>query len=893
MTEVRDSGASYHFTLDPFQRQAIEALEAGQSVLVAAPTGAGKTVVAEHAVRLALQSGGKAFYTAPIKALSNQKYGDLARRHGADRVGLLTGDNSVNSTAPVVVMTTEVLRNMIYAESSALDGLQFVVLDEVHYLQDTYRGPVWEEVILHLPAPVRLVCLSATVSNAEELADWITTVRGPTAAVIEDRRPVELVNLYCVGDRTTPDLHLLPTLVDGRPNAEAARLDAESLRAAPVRGRPRRRFFTPRRVEVVERLAADDLLPAIFFIFSRAACDDAVDACIAAGLRLSEPDERARIRAIAEHHVESLSDADLDVLGYDRWLAALEAGIAAHHAGMVPPFKEAVETCFAEGLVRVVFATETLALGINMPARTVVIEKLSKFTGERHEFLTPGEYTQLTGRAGRRGLDPVGYAVVLWSPFVPFEQVASLASSRAFRLTSAFRPTYNMAANLVQRYEPADAHHLLNLSFAQYQADRSVVRLETRLDKRRAARDAMQRDVTCDRGDVTEYRALLDQVDEARRRVVSPRGQVAEALARLRPGDVIEITSGRRGGRAAVLSFANRREESRLKVITTNRKLLTLDAADFDAPPDVVGHVELPVPYAPNNHSFQQNVARRLQQARLRGPVRSRPPRAGVAEHARAVERAEAHPVARCPDRDRHLRAIVQTRRAEAEVNDLERRVKGETGSLARHFDRVLRVLEAWGYLDGWSLTAKGRHLAHLYHESDLLICEALHTGVFDELDPAAFAGLVSVFTYEHRSANPPPAPWFPSSKVRQRYAQIVQLADELNTDEHEAALSQTRVPDPGFVALAHAWTAGGDLDSVLEDEDVSGGDFVRNLKQLIDLLRQIGDTAPLDATRRTAHEAADRCFRGVVSASSVVGTAIDDDEPIRSAELLAVTDDD
>ena len=870
---------SHDFTLDPFQVRAIEALDAGQSVLVAAPTGSGKTVVAEHAVALALRSGGKAFYTAPIKALSNQKFGDFVRRYGPEHVGLLTGDNAVNGTAPIVVMTTEVLRNMIYADSDALQDLRFVVLDEVHYLQDTYRGPVWEEVILHLPQPVRLVCLSATVSNAEELADWITTVRGPTAAVIEDRRPVELTNLYCVGDRSSPELHLLPTLVDDRPNAEASRLDADSLRGRGLRGQPRRRFFTPRRVEVIDRLDDEDLLPAIYFIFSRAACDDAVDACIAAGLRLTEPDERARIRSIAEQHVEILSDADLDVLEYDRWLHALEQGFAAHHAGMVPPFKEAVEACFAQGLVKVVFATETLALGINMPARTVVIEKLSKFTGERHEFLTPGEYTQLTGRAGRRGLDPVGYAVVLWSPFVPFEQVASLASSRSFRLTSAFRPTYNMAANLVQRYEPADAHHLLNLSFAQYQADRSVVRLESRLDKRRAALTSLQQDLRCDRGDVQEYRDLLDRVDEARRQMVSPRGAVGEALARLRPGDVIEVTAGRRGGRAAVLSFANRRDESRLKVITANRKLLTLDAADFDLPPDVLGHVELPVPYAPNNHNFQQQVARRLQQARLRGPERSRPPRAGVTEHARAVAEAEAHPVAHCPDREQHLRAVGQARRAQNEVRDLERRVKGETGSLARHFDRVLRVLEAWGYLDGWALTAKGVRLAHLYHECDLLIAEALETGVFDDLDPAAVAGLVSVFTYEHRSATPPPAPWFPSDKVRRRYTEIEQLARELNVDEHDAALAQTRVPDPGFVAIAHAWAAGGDLDGVLEDEDLSGGDFVRNVKQVIDLLRQIADAAPNPQTRRSANQAADNCFRGLIAASSVVSTGVDDDE--------------
>src|SRR4051812_19077381 len=271
----------YPFALDPFQVRAIAALDAGESVLVAAPTGSGKTVVAEHAVAVALASGGKAFYTTPIKALSNQKYGDLVRAHGAETVGLLTGDNAINGDAPVVVMTTEVLRNMVYANSPALHGLQYVVLDEVHYIQDEYRGPVWEEVIVHLPRDVRLVCLSATVSNAEELADWISTVRGPTAAIIEERRPVELRHLYLAGDRGSERLHLLPTLVDGRPNPEASRLDASALRGPRRRQRgghvpAGRRLYTPRRVEVVDRLQEEGLLPAIYFIFSRPACDDAV-----------------------------------------------------------------------------------------------------------------------------------------------------------------------------------------------------------------------------------------------------------------------------------------------------------------------------------------------------------------------------------------------------------------------------------------------------------------------------------------------------------------------------------------------------------------------------------------------------------------------------------------
>ena len=309
-------------------------------MLVAAPTGSGKTVVAEHAVARALAEGGKAFYTTPIKALSNQKFADLARRHGARNVGLLTGDNSINGDAPVVVMTTEVLRNMIYARSPALDGLRFVVLDEVHYLQDTYRGPVWEEVIIHLPASVALVCLSATVSNAEELADWLTTVRGPTRLVLEERRPVELRNLYLVGDRQSEQPHLLPTLVDGHPNREADRLDDEVVRQRGGRQRgnrrPRRRLFTPRRPEVVEMLDERDMLPALYFIFSRMGCEEAVASCLDAGLRLTTPDERTRIRAIVDEHTAALSDDDLDVLGYDRWAAALEMGLAAHHAGHGP-----------------------------------------------------------------------------------------------------------------------------------------------------------------------------------------------------------------------------------------------------------------------------------------------------------------------------------------------------------------------------------------------------------------------------------------------------------------------------------------------------------------------------------------------------------------------------
>jgi ATP-dependent RNA helicase HelY len=855
-------GPPYGFTLDPFQLEAIAHLDAGRSVLVAAPTGSGKTVVAEHAIAEALAVGERVFYTTPIKALSNQKYRDFVARHGAAAVGLLTGDNSINGDAPVVVMTTEVLRNMIYSGREPLRDLRYVVLDEVHYLEDAYRGPVWEEVIIHLPAHVRLVCLSATVSNAGEVVDWIETVRGPTGVVVEETRPVELVNLYCAGDKSSERIHLVPTLVDGRPNPEGYRFDADSSARRPVRGRPRRPFFTPGRLEVVDRLRDEDLLPAIYFIFSRNACDDAVRSCLAAGIRLTDRDDRPRIRAIVEERTASLSDADLAVLGYDEWLEGLESGIAAHHAGMVPPFKETVEELFSAGLVRLVFATETLALGINMPARSVVIEKLTKFTGDHHEFLTSGQYTQLTGRAGRRGIDTVGYAVVLWSPFVSFQQVADLASSRTFVLRSSFRPTYNMAANLVRRYDEEDAHRLLGLSFAQYQADHAVVRIERRLARRReeAAQLAAR---LGDRRAVLEQERRIALAERDARRGEPGRD---ELLSRLRPGDVVERPNG--GGRAAVLSVAYRKAGSvKVRLVDADGAVTTLGTADVDDAPEVVGTIDLPSPFAPASRYFQREVADRLRRSRIR-----RRPRDGDGGRRRQPRGRSTGSADRAA-----WRALEQLERAEAEMADLERRAQQRSATLSRRFDDVLAVLRHWGYVDDWSLTERGNRLVRIYHESDLAIAEAISLGLFDGLDAASVAGVASCFTYEHRSPEPPPAPWFPSREVQRRVERLRALVDELNRYESAQQLPVTRPIDATFLPLAYAWAAGESLDDVLHDEDLSGGDFVRNVRQLVDLLRQIADAVTVPATASAARAAADALQRGVVAASTRVDTGDDD----------------
>src|SRR3984885_15275023 len=554
--------ALYDFDFDDFQVRACAALSAGDGVLVAAPTGSGKTVVGEFAVHLALAQGRKCFYTTPIKALSNQKYADLVRRYGGTDVGLLTGDNSINGEAPIVVMTTEVLRNMLYTSSATLGGLSYVVLDEVHYLADRSRGAVWEEVIIHLPESVRVVALSATVSNAEELGDWLAQVRGGTQVIVDEHRPVPLWQHMLAGNRMydlfTDDEHK-------NVNPELMRLAlrddwaARKAQGRPGRGGHRpRRFPMPYRPDVIERLDSAGLLPAITFIFSRAGCDAAVQQCLATGLRLTTPTEAAEIVAVAERRIADIPQDDLAVLGYGEWLDGLRRGIAAHHAGMLPAFKEVVEELFAAGLIRAVFATETLALGINMPARTVVIEKLDKWNGETHANLTAGEYTQLTGRAGRRGIDVEGHAVVLWQPGMDPGAVAGLASTRTYPLNSSFRPSYNMAVNLTGWAGRARASALLESSFAQFQADRGVVGLTRQVRKNRQLMTELAAAMTCEKGDFAEYAQIRRSLSEregdlSRARATSRRAEAARSLSLLRPGDIIRVPGGRRAGMAVVL----------------------------------------------------------------------------------------------------------------------------------------------------------------------------------------------------------------------------------------------------------------------------------------------------------------------------------------------------
>ena len=842
--------ATLPFDLDDFQVQANDALEAGSNVLVAAPTGAGKTVVADFAVYLAQQRNVKAFYTTPIKALSNQKYHDLVEAYGTDRVGLLTGDTSINSEADIVVMTTEVLRNMLYEHSTTLDALQYVILDEVHYLADRFRGPVWEEVIIHLPRRVKIVALSATVSNVEDFSAWITSVRGETQLVVSEHRPVPLEQhvLVQADDHTEPELiDLYRRDVNGHQTLQLNpglvsrldQLDRQAARRAPAdragrhgnrhggrnAGRDRKPLrHLPRRWAVVDELDYLNMLPGIYFIFSRNGCDQAVDQCLDAGLELTDEREVMRIRRIVDEMIDGqMSAEDLKALGFSRFRLALEEGFAAHHAGMVALFRQIVERLFEEGLIKVVFATETLALGINMPARSVVVEKLEKYDGTGHVALTPGEFTQLTGRAGRRGIDTIGHAVVVdHRDFVP-ATAAALSSKRVYPLHSSFRPTFNMAVNLLDSSDMATSRITLDHSFAQWEANASAWQLEAQMTTLQNAIAGYERNFACDHGDFHELMTIRMELSEA-----------------------------------------EKGERNRLKrtVFRTDRE---------------------------RSQAFRA-LDRKIAQLR---------------------EADREHPCRQCPDIQQHLKWGHRWMREMRELTRVKHRYDSRTGSVARQFDRICTVLGELGYLNGVpgvtrnghlagaeggtadgtgttagaangavdvTLTQQGQLLRRLYSEQDLVLAQAVVSGVFDLLPPAGLAAVASALVYEARRGNggePHRYPGGSHGPVAAAAQQLKTVHAQLNALCEDEGLEELPQLDFGIVDVIYDWADGESLAFVLKGTELTGGDFVRNAKRLVDVLNQIAAAEPYlghdraDLARR-ARDAADLVNRGVVAYSGV-----------------------
>ncbi|AZA11413.1 DEAD/DEAH box helicase [Corynebacterium gerontici] len=911
---LQEFQARQSFPLDPFQRTACEAIEEDRGVLVCAPTGAGKTIVGEFAVSLALSRGTKCFYTTPIKALSNQKFHDLVETHGAENVGLLTGDVSINHDADVVVMTTEVLRNMIYAQSATLDRLSHVVMDEIHFLADRSRGAVWEEAILNLDEGVRVIGLSATVSNSEEFGRWLNAVRGDTEVIVDEHRPIPLRQWMMVGKRVHPLFEEgSGGEVNGRLAAHIERIegveDTAWKRASsggfrsrtPGRGTKPSRSGAPRsrdryrpigRPEMLSILDELEMLPAITFIFSRAGCDAALFQCQRSHLVLTSDEEAAEIARIVDAGVEEIPEDDLKVLGFRQWKAALQRGFAAHHAGMLPAFRHIVETLFVKGLVRAVFATETLALGINMPARTVVLEKLVKFDGEGHVDLTPGQYTQLTGRAGRRGIDTIGNAVVQWAPAMDPRQVAGLASTRTYPLNSTFTPGYNMSVNLLQTMGFDAAHRLIDMSFAQFQADGSVVEevraLEQAEQKHAKARRHIEALVeqlapgsNTPVDDIIEYvdlRARLsDEEKRAHRHNIEQREQeIIKVLGRAQLGDVLAVPSKKRPKLALVVQPASSQRDPRPWVTFEDGYSARIDATQFAMPPITIGATRVPRPAVAHPRKHARLAVQALAKFGAKRPksLKTKPRQRPTALQKELKAALKAHPVHHWADRELFAREAHAYVRAAGDVEKLRQRIGQATDSLGKQFDRILDLLEYLDYVEISEgqpvVTAEGENLAKIHSESDLLVAQCLKRGIWNELDPAELAGVVSMCTFENRRETQG-SPEAATETMATAMNGTWRLWEELGVDEQRHQLPISKEPDAGFALAMHQWTAGAPLEYCMQAAAQSGaeltpGDFVRQARQVIDLLEQVRKTAYNDELPRTARQAIDAIRRGVVA---------------------------
>lgn len=871
------------FSPDRFQVDALEALALGSSVLVCAPTGAGKTVVGEGAVYLALENGERAFYTTPIKALSNQKYREFCDTFGSDRVGLLTGDAAVNSHADVVVMTTEVLRNMIYAGAN-LSELGIVVLDEIHYLADRIRGPVWEEVLIQLPQHIRVVALSATVSNSAEFGKWIGEVRGSCVVINSRHRPVPLYQHMMVG-RKLFDLYAAAEedteIGAGRPgliNPDLLRAVSEE-ESRGGRNRPGRRRIPGRisRPRILSTLERRDLLPVIEFIFSRAGCEAAVEELLASDMTLTTNEERRLIRAATEEALRLIPIADHGVLGLARWQTGLERGIAAHHAGMLPILKETVETLFAAGLVKVVFATETLALGINMPARTVVLESLEKWNGSEHVRLSSGEYTQLTGRAGRRGIDVEGHAVVLARGVVSPEELAQMSSRHNYPLKSAFVPSYNMVVNLLHHSTIARVRQVLESSFAQFQADDSVVGLAARLRKAERSLEEASEGVECSKGDAEEYFSLREELARAQKKYsqksrTGDSEATARALARLKFGQVIRYRRGRRWYSAAVLGAPDAGwRQPNVRVLGEDARIFTLGPTEINRGPEVIGHVRLPRGGVRRLRD-RQGLAKQLRSVAKRNPHREKqstdPELARLkATIAELEARIAAHPVHSCPHRDQHAALGHGWVRAKRECDRLASQINARTSSIANEFDRVTAVLTELGFLAEGSVTAKGQQLRRVFGERDLLVAQCLAAGHFSGLEPEEFAALASALVYEPRGDVSIASADFrlPTKNLNRAWEGVWGEYQKIHATELRAGTERTPTPAPNLAETTYRWAQGATLAAILGGEsELTGGDFVRWTRQAIDLLEQL--TRLSGETERQARAAIKKIRRGVVA---------------------------
>ena len=863
-TIISDFLQSLKFDIDQFQREAIRSFMSGNSVLVAAPTGSGKTIVGEFALHASLKFGQRSFYTTPIKALSNQKYTDLVERFGSEKVGLLTGDNSINGDAQIVVMTTEVLRNMIYQDPEKIHDLGVVVMDEVHFLADKERGVVWEEILILLNQSVKIVALSATVSNVEDFAEWLNQVRGSCTFVIEEKRPVPLSQVIA----TSHDLIALVSPDNpGKLNQNVINLykrnHSHKSKESDVATRP----------ELVELLNKNALLPAIFFIFSRKGCQQAVENLQKTGIKLTSPEERSEIERLIQNRFNDISAADWGTLDIDSWIDAARRGIGSHHAGLIPQLKEITESLFQKGLMKVVFATETLAVGVNMPAKSVVLERMDKWNGDSHEYLTPGEFTQLTGRAGRRGIDNSGVAVIAFHPDSEPRFLLNLVSSRTFEINSRFTPKYNMLLNLSEHRSITATKTLLNKSFAQFVHEKSSKRLRTRITEEKAALKSYSKNLVCDKGNFESYYSMIKQLTD-REREESNNKKRRNTLAGnnlaylIKVGSVVRLRiSGKFLSGVVTKVNRERRGSDTYWIVLENQDSRKFRINEIDAKMGIVSELIINRTTDFSKRENRKYVSEALKNIEIINKVdkNNLDHKFNIDELRSKIRKHESH---KCNDLHEHLRWAEKKDKLQKSVLSLELGYNTSVMSLSNKCDEILRLLTEIDYIgikdDQVILQNKSFILKEIHSEQDLLISETIVRGILDDCDSDELPAILSSFIYQPRR-DEYEIPNNLSSKIRDKAKDITALANQLVATEVKYKIEYVKTPHFGIAEQMKKWAQGESLQKILRNSDLAAGDFVRNAKQITDLLRQIS-RLKIDKVSKAASESVAKINRGVVA---------------------------
>jgi superfamily II RNA helicase len=856
-----DPAALFSFPLDDFQLEAIAALNQGHSVVVSAPTGSGKTLIGEYAIHRALAHGQRVFYTTPLKALSNQKLRDFREHFGADRVGLMTGDLTANREAPIVVMTTEIFRNMLYAEiedgDDPLEGVEAVVLDECHYMNDSQRGTVWEESIIHCPPAIQLVALSATVANAGQLTDWIEQVHGPADLIVSNFRPVPLQFSFCSAKGLHPLLNEQGTGL--HPNCKVWRAPKGHHRRGKSPKPPQPE--PPSMAFMVAQLVERKMVPAIVFLFSRRGCDKSVRDLLKASL-VNEQEAR-ELRLALEAFAQTSPEAVRDGIHAE----ALLRGVAAHHAGVLPAWKELIEQLFQRGLVKVVFATETLAAGINMPARTTVISALSKRTENGHRPLMASEFLQMAGRAGRRGLDTQGYVVTMQSRFEGVREAGQLATSPPDPLVSQFTPSYGMVLNLLQRYELPKAKELVERSFGRYLATLDLAEDQSRIAELRQQLELLGEtvpDVPWE--DFEDYEKQRGRLREERRLLRILQQQAEETLAHeltlalqfASPGTLVSLKAPQlRGGVAAAVIVDKLDGPGQFPllqcltednvwivvpcnaVVGLHAELSCLQVNDVASPdmerPGELRHGDQPsgglalaVAAMAKRHDMH------TPQYDLAGEVRDQ------AELVRALEEElELHPAHRWGDRKQLKKQRRRMEELEEEIAERQQLLHRRANRHWETFLSLIEILQHFGCLDDLDPSEVGRTVAALRGDNELWLGLALMSGHCDELPPADLAAVLEAISTEVSrpdlwSAYPPPP------QAEETLHDLRGLRRELLRQQELHAVVFPVWWEPDLMGLVKAWAEGESWSDLIANTSLDEGDVVRLLRRTVDLLAQL-----------------------------------------------------